>query len=871
MNLFLENSFLQFSLAPAHAAWSLNGFEKESPILEGLQLSAAYRLGRRRFTALDVWEGVEVSAPETVASPHGPLRQITLRSGLDLNGMAFTVSFAMPDRQPLFLWKLAVANQGSQPVNLERLELLRSGALAEAPRATSGKPTMKSMAGSRIIFHTPVRPRSRSSSLAFFANGWQSWSYTGRYTAGDRYRRTRLGPFRAPTEAGPGVRRPATGRFYSDQFGVLGDPTRRTAILCGFLSQRQQFGLLEAWLPAAGPGLSLWAEGDDARLDPGQQTGTDWACIQFLQIDDPDPLVAYLDAVARENGLELPDGQEGAPSNRYRNRQRTVAAADIPTGWCSWYQYSSNSYIGALAEADIQQNLAALAELRGRLPLSVVQIDDGFERKVGDWFEFSPSFPQGLTSLATEIRAAGFTSGLWLAPFILQPDSRLATEHPDWLLRGRNGRPVNAGRLWNRFAAALDLTQPDALDWAADVVRTAVQDWGYAYLKLDFLYAAALPGRRHDPTRTRAQVLRSGLETLRRAAGPQAFLLGCGCPLGPAIGLIDSMRIGTDTARHWKPFVKGVSTLLKSEPNLPSARNSLNNALTRAFLHRRWWVNDPDCLLTRPPASPNLKWFSPAGLSTAAEQRPDKGKRSLAAQLPTSALSLAEVQTAATVIALTGGSLLISDDLAALPEERLRLVETLLPPIGKAPRVLDWFDSAPPRRLRLDLEGPAGTWQLLALFNWEDQPRFLTLRVDEFDLDPQAAYIARTFWKGALYPVGEGFLPTRRLAPHSSLLVALRKAMPGEPQYLGSDLHISQGLEVTHWEAKPNRLELHLARPGPAQGQVDLSLPRPPASASLDGQPVAWKAVAAGFYRIPVSFHRQARLVIRYAEDSRPD
>jgi alpha-galactosidase len=489
-------------------------------------------------------------------------------------------------------------------------------------------------------------------------------------------------------------------------------------------------------------------------------------------------------------------------------------------GWCSWYQYSSEHYTGDLSAQDIRRNLDAMNALRPRLPLEIVQIDDGFEAQVGDWFHFGPSFPDGVAPLASEIHAAGLIPGLWLAPFIVHPRSRLAAEHPDWLLRGRYNRPANAGYLWNSFTMALDLTHSGAIDYAAEVVHTAVHRWGFPYLKLDFLYAAALPGRRRDPTRTRAQALRAGLEALRAAAGEGTMLLGCGCPLGPAIGLVEAMRIGADTARRWNPAFSGIETYIKAEPNLPSARNAIHNALTRAPLHRRWWVNDPDCLLLRPQTR----------------------------------LTLAEVQAAATAISLTGGSLLLSDDLAALPPDRLRIAEVLLPVIDERPRILDWLDAETPRRLRLDLHNASGAWHLLALFNWEDQARDLMVKLEEFDLDPQAGYYAREFWSSELHSVSAGSLPVRQVPAHGVALLAVRPVQEGQPQYLGGDLQISQGLEVAGWQPAPAGLCLSLRRPGEARGHFDLSLPRPPKRAVWEGLPVEWEQITEGCCRFWVSF-----------------
>jgi alpha-galactosidase len=591
-------------------------------------------------------------------------------------------------------------------------------------------------------------------------------------------------------------------------FGVLGDRHQRSAILAGFLSQLQHFGSLETRLSAERSTLRLWANGDQTCLNPGAVLDTDWACIQFLGLDEPDPLATYLEAVARQHGLT---GQ-------------AFLEADSPTGWCSWYQYSSPQYTGTVTPEDLVSNLEALVAFPSRLPLQVFQIDDGFESKVGDWSSFAPAFPEGVSGLAAQIREAGKIPGLWLAPFIIHPKSRLANEHPDWLLRGSFGRLANAGFFWNSFAAALDLTHPEALDYAAGVVHCAAHEWGFRYLKLDFLYAAAIPGQRRDFTRTRAQVLRRGLEALRQAAGEGVYLLGCGCPLGSAIGLVDAMRIGTDTHWTWNPEINGMQALVRNEPDLPAVRNACQNTLTRASLHRRWWINDPDCLLLR--------------------------KETL--------LTDAEVQTAATVIALTGGSFMLSDDLSSLPPERLRIAQALLPLIGETPRVLDWFDARTPSRLRLDLRSAAGSWHLLGIINWSDEPQDMTVNLREFGLDPQETYLVSEFWSQKRQLMRRGKLLRERIAAHGTLLFAVRNHQHTAPVYAGSNLHISQGLEIKHWASESNRLMLILERPGPAQGNLALNLPGQPKKALINGQPLPWEKRQEEIYAFSLQFDCRA-------------
>ncbi|HSO26810.1 MAG TPA: glycoside hydrolase family 36 protein, partial [Anaerolineales bacterium] len=513
-----------------------------------------FRTGQGIFTSLNQWSSI-TELP--LAEPPHAVRVsqcLALGIGPDSHGLQVRLQFVLLSDTPCLLWNMRVENRRSTPIYLERLDLLRLG-LDPGSELQNG-------------WQAP----------AFFSNGWGSWNHTGTYGLKDRFQRTRLGPLTEPMRVNAGTPHPTrTGRFSSDMFGVLGDRLNRRAVLLGFLSQKQHFGSLQTWLAPPGPTLQLWANGDGARLDPGATLSTDWAALFPLNLQDPDPLQPYLEMVAHHHDLE-----PGFPQDR-----------QVPVGWCSWYHYYSQ-----VSAADITENLESAQELQDRLPLPLLQIDDGFEAQVGDWFEFNDRFPGGVAPLAAVIHTAGLQPGLWLAPFIVHPRSNLYREHPDWLLRGRLNRPVNAGFSFrDALCTALDLTHPEALDYAAEVVSTAVHNWGFPYLKLDFLYAGALPGQRFDPSLTRAQTFRRGLEALRTAAGTEATLVGCGCPLGPAIGLVEAMRIGADVSESWLPTYAGSPFVVHREPDYPSTRNAIQNSLTRATLHRRWWINDPDCLL----------------------------------------------------------------------------------------------------------------------------------------------------------------------------------------------------------------------------------------------------------------------------------
>lgn len=279
-------------------------------------------------------------------------------------------------------------------------------------------------------------------------------------------------------------------------------------------------------------------------------------------------------------------GEEHAILARYADlleeRFGKGRAGQAPRVWCSWYTLYT--------EIHEQQLLKILADLQ-ELPFDVFQIDDGWQVRIGDW-EANEKFPHGMAYLAARIRESGRRAGLWLAPLLVVPSSSPYRQHRDWLLRDEKGRLVSAGFNWGEPLYALDTTHPEALAWLATLMRT-VRAWGYDYLKLDFLYAGALPGRRHTPV-PRETAFRQGLQVIRQALG-DAYLLTCGTPILPSLGLCDGMRIGPDVAEHWNSYRDDT---LMANFTIPGGRNALRTSLHRLWL-RPLVHTDPDVVYFR--------------------------------------------------------------------------------------------------------------------------------------------------------------------------------------------------------------------------------------------------------------------------------
>jgi alpha-galactosidase len=255
---------------------------------------------------------------------------------------------------------------------------------------------------------------------------------------------------------------------------------------------------------------------------------------------------------------------------------------NAPRVWCSWY-----SLYGWVNERLV---LKALDDY-GDMPFDVFQVDDGWQLAHGDW-EANSKFPAGMKSLAGKISATGRTPGLWLAPFMVSPNSRLSRDHPNWLLRDDNGTPIHAGITWSGHPLGLDITHPDVLEWLDRLIRT-VRGWGYGYLKLDFLYIGGLIGKRFRNV-PREVAYRNALQVIREAAG-NAYVLTCGAPIIPSLGLCDGIRVGPDVSPYW---LNTPLTVWLNNPNDTSTQNAI-----RTSLHRLWLsplVNiDPDVMFFR--------------------------------------------------------------------------------------------------------------------------------------------------------------------------------------------------------------------------------------------------------------------------------
>ncbi|WP_353115957.1 alpha-galactosidase [Microbacterium sp.] len=131
--------------------------------------------------------------------------------------------------------------------------------------------------------------------------------------------------------------------------------------------------------------------------------------------------------------------------------------------------------------------LVALADVAAEIGVERFVLDDGWfggrrdsTRGLGDWFVSPEVWPRGLTPLVEHVRRLGMQFGIWVEPEMVNPDSDVAREHPEWILRAGPGLPPES-----RHQQALDLADPGCFDYVRGCLVDLISGNDVSYLKWD--------------------------------------------------------------------------------------------------------------------------------------------------------------------------------------------------------------------------------------------------------------------------------------------------------------------------------------------------------------------------------------------------
>ena len=251
-----------------------------------------------------------------------------------------------------------------------------------------------------------------------------------------------------------------------------------------------------------------------------QPEGFSWSLAPGESFDTPEAILCF-----RHDGLN-------ALSQRYHRFLRQALCRSRFSG--APRPVLLNNWEATYFRFDAEKILALAREARD-LGAELFVLDDGwFGRRdddrssLGDWFVNEDKLPGGLEPLIRRIKDLGLAFGLWVEPEMVNEDSRLFREHPDWALRVPDREPA-----LGRSQLALDLSRPEVTDWIFETVASLLRRYDIDYIKWDInrslcdLYSPALPPERQGETAHRCTLgLYRVLERLT-AEFPQVLFEGC--------------------------------------------------------------------------------------------------------------------------------------------------------------------------------------------------------------------------------------------------------------------------------------------------------------------------------------------------------
>jgi alpha-galactosidase len=112
--------------------------------------------------------------------------------------------------------------------------------------------------------------------------------------------------------------------------------------------------------------------------------------------------------------------------------------------------------------------------------MSLFTIDEGWEQRRGDNEVDHTRFPNGLEPVFAAARADGMKAGLWLPVALVAENSQTYTQHPNWVCRGRDGKP----KLSQGQGVVMCLASPYK-HAVVERISEAVRKYNLSYVKLD--------------------------------------------------------------------------------------------------------------------------------------------------------------------------------------------------------------------------------------------------------------------------------------------------------------------------------------------------------------------------------------------------
>lgn len=134
-----------------------------------------------------------------------------------------------------------------------------------------------------------------------------------------------------------------------------------------------------------------------------------------------------------------------------------------------------------------EEKLLDMAQKAHNVGIELFVLDDGWYRKrnsddcsLGDWKVNYNKLPSGIDGLANDINKIGMKFGLWFEPEMVNPDSDLYREHPDWAISVPERECI-----LGRNQLVLDLSRDEVCEYIVSAVSDVLANANIEYVKWD--------------------------------------------------------------------------------------------------------------------------------------------------------------------------------------------------------------------------------------------------------------------------------------------------------------------------------------------------------------------------------------------------
>ena len=134
-----------------------------------------------------------------------------------------------------------------------------------------------------------------------------------------------------------------------------------------------------------------------------------------------------------------------------------------------------------------EEKILQIARKAKEIGIELFVLDDGWFGKrnwdncsLGDWYPNLDKLPDGIAGLSKKIEEMGMKFGLWFEPEMVNKDSDLFREHPDWLLAD-----IRRNYCHSRNQYILDFSKKEVVDHIHRKMQKILSESSISYVKWD--------------------------------------------------------------------------------------------------------------------------------------------------------------------------------------------------------------------------------------------------------------------------------------------------------------------------------------------------------------------------------------------------